>query len=74
MLAKTTAVKRVMKTDNSNRSYDDADRAALLLRVNNAVVSSLTLNDLIETISVCLKSVVHPDFAVLHLHDPSPTA
>ena len=58
-------------TKIDGRSSDENARASLLLRVNNAVVSSLNLSELIDAISACLADVVAHDFAVLYLHDPA---
>ncbi len=48
----------------------DPGRAELLLEINNAVVSNLSLPDLIDSISGCLQQVLEHDFAVLYLYEP----
>jgi formate hydrogenlyase transcriptional activator len=59
-----------VKSD-AKKNFGDSERASLLLRINNAVVSNLDLGELIDAISGCLNEVVDHDFAVLYLHDPS---
>lgn len=41
-----------------SKLYDDSERAKLLLKINNAVVSNLDLRELLKTVSTCLKQVV----------------
>ncbi|MEP7340403.1 MAG: sigma 54-interacting transcriptional regulator [Acidobacteriota bacterium] len=67
----------VDNTLNFQRAYDaqqrlahERDRLQLLLEINNAVVSALDLRQLMETISPCLRRVVHHDFAGLLVYDP----
>lgn len=52
-------------------NFGDSERASLLLRVNNAVVSSLGLDELVDSISASLHEVIDHDFAILYLHDPA---
>ncbi|HKX29878.1 MAG TPA: sigma 54-interacting transcriptional regulator, partial [Blastocatellia bacterium] len=47
----------------------ERDRSQLLLEINNAVVSSLNLPELLEVISPCLRRAVHHDFAGLLVYD-----
>jgi formate hydrogenlyase transcriptional activator len=47
-----------------------ADRARLLLEINNALVSHLDLGQLMKAISTCLKREIPHDFAGIALHDP----
>jgi formate hydrogenlyase transcriptional activator len=47
----------------------ERDRVRLLLEVNNAVVSNLTLDDLFPAVSVCLRKVIQHDGAALVLVD-----
>lgn len=49
--------------------HEPANRSELLLEINNAVVSILDLRELLKAISVCLRRIVHHDFAALLLHD-----
>src|SRR5262245_24811210 len=48
----------------------ERDRVRLLLEVNNAVVSHLSLEDLFPAVSACLRKVVQHDGSALILHDP----
>jgi formate hydrogenlyase transcriptional activator len=47
----------------------ERDRVRLLLEVNNAVVSHLSLDDLFSAVSVCLRKVIQHDGAGLALFD-----
>lgn len=47
-----------------------ADRAHVLLEVNNAIVSHLDLPHLLRAISACLRRLIPHDFAGLALYDP----
>jgi len=46
------------------------DRSQLLLEINNAVVSTLDLRELLKVISLCLRQVIPHDAALLTLHNP----
>jgi formate hydrogenlyase transcriptional activator len=46
------------------------DRVRLLLEVNNAVVSHLSLDDLFPAVSACLRKVIEHDGSGLILYDP----
>jgi formate hydrogenlyase transcriptional activator len=48
----------------------ERDRSQLLLEVNNAIVSRLSLPELLQTISACLRRVMPHDFAALEFYDP----
>src|SRR5262245_42378432 len=48
----------------------ERDRVHLLLEVNNAVVSHLSLDDLFRAVSACLRSVIEHDGSALVLFDP----
>jgi formate hydrogenlyase transcriptional activator len=48
----------------------ERDRVRLLLEVNNAVVSQLSLEDLFPAVSVCLRRVIQHDGSALVLYDP----
>ncbi|MCI0355581.1 MAG: GAF domain-containing protein, partial [Acidobacteria bacterium] len=48
----------------------ERDRVRLLLEVNNAVVSQLSLDDLFPAVSACLRKVIPHDGSALVLHDP----
>jgi formate hydrogenlyase transcriptional activator len=48
----------------------ERDRVRLLLEVNNAVVSHLSLEDLFPAVSACLRKVVQHDGSALVLCDP----
>jgi formate hydrogenlyase transcriptional activator len=48
----------------------ERDRVRLLLEVNNAVVSHLSLDDLFPAVSVCLRKVIEHDASALVLFDP----
>jgi formate hydrogenlyase transcriptional activator len=47
----------------------ERDRVQLLLEVNNAVVSHLSLDDLFPAVSACLRRVIHHDGSALALVD-----
>jgi len=47
-----------------------ADRARVLLEINNAVVSHLDLADVLKAVSTCLKGEINHDFAALALYNP----
>jgi formate hydrogenlyase transcriptional activator len=49
----------------------ERDRLRLLLEVNNALVSTLDLRELLSAISACLRRVMNHDYAGLALFDPS---
>jgi formate hydrogenlyase transcriptional activator len=49
----------------------ERDRLQLLLEVNNALVSTLDLRQLLSAISACLRRVMNHDYAGLALFDPS---
>jgi formate hydrogenlyase transcriptional activator len=49
----------------------ERDRLRLLLEVNNALVSTLDLRELLSAISACLRRVMNHDYAGLALVDPS---
>jgi formate hydrogenlyase transcriptional activator len=48
---------------------EERDLSKMLLDLNNAVVTSLDLQDLLTAISPCLRQVIHHDFAGLLLYD-----
>src|SRR5215475_2160681 len=48
----------------------ERDRVRLLLEVNNAVVSHLSLDDLFPAVSTCLRRVIEHDGSALVLFDP----
>jgi formate hydrogenlyase transcriptional activator len=48
----------------------ERDRSQLLLEVNNAVVSHLSIPELLRAISACLRRVMPHDFAALEFYDP----
>jgi len=48
----------------------ERDRIRLLLEVNNAVVSQLSLEDLFPAVSACLRRVIPHDGSALVLYDP----
>jgi formate hydrogenlyase transcriptional activator len=49
----------------------ERDRLRLLLEVNNALVSTLDLHQLLSAISSCLRRVMNHDYASLALYDPA---
>jgi formate hydrogenlyase transcriptional activator len=49
----------------------ERDRLRLLLEVNNALVSTLDLHQLLFAISACLRRVLNHDYASLALYDPA---
>ena len=48
----------------------ERDRLRLLLEVNNALVSTLDLHQLLTAISACLRRVMNHDYASLGLYEP----
>jgi len=56
---------------NFRRAELERDRKRLLLDINNAIVSNLSLEDLLKAISDTLDKMVHHDAASLSLYDPS---
>ena len=49
----------------------ERDRLRLLLEVNNALVSTLDLHQLLIAISACLRRVMNHDYASLGLYEPA---
>jgi formate hydrogenlyase transcriptional activator len=49
----------------------ERDRLRLLLEVNNALVSTLDLHQLLSAISSCLRRVMNHDYASLGLYEPA---
>jgi formate hydrogenlyase transcriptional activator len=49
----------------------ERDRLRLLLEVNNALVSTLDLHELLAAISACLRRVMNHDYASLGLYEPA---
>jgi len=49
----------------------ERDRLQLLLEVNNALVSTLDLRQLLSAISACLRRVMNHEYASLALYDPT---
>ena len=47
-----------------------ADRARVLLEINNAVVAHLDLAQVLKTVSACLRREIKHDFAALALYNP----
>jgi formate hydrogenlyase transcriptional activator len=47
-----------------------ADRARVLLEINNAVVSHLDLAEVLKSVSACLRREIKHDFAALALYNP----
>jgi formate hydrogenlyase transcriptional activator len=48
----------------------ERERLDLLLDINNKIASSLDLRELFKAISLCLRSVLHHDYADLAFYDP----
>jgi formate hydrogenlyase transcriptional activator len=48
----------------------ERDRLRLLLEINNALVSTLDLHQLLTSISACLRRVMNHDYASLALYEP----
>ena len=55
---------------NFQRAERERDRFQLMLNINNAVVSHLDLNQLVKTISECLRDIVPHDSAGIALYEP----
>src|SRR6185503_14371604 len=51
----------------SRRRYE---RERLMLEINNAVVSQLSLRELIRVVSTCIRNVLQPDVTGISLYDP----
>jgi formate hydrogenlyase transcriptional activator len=49
----------------------ERDRLRLLLEINNALVSTLDLHELLAAISACLRRVMNHDYASLGLYEPA---
>ena len=49
----------------------ERDRLRLLLEVNNALVSNLSLHDLLTAIADCVQRVMHHDFTAMTLYEPA---
>jgi formate hydrogenlyase transcriptional activator len=49
----------------------ERDRLRLLLEINNALVSTLDLHQLLSAISACLRRVMNHDYASLGLYEPA---
>src|SRR6185503_992084 len=56
-------------TDLVSELTRERDRIRLLLDVNNAVVSHLSIRDLLRAISACLRRVIRHDFAAVTFYD-----
>jgi hypothetical protein len=56
--------------DNHPSGRLTADRARVLLEINNAIVSNLDLAQVLNAISACLRREIKHDFAALALYDP----
>jgi formate hydrogenlyase transcriptional activator len=54
---------------NFERAERERERCQLLLEINNAVVSSLDLRDLLKVISQCLRQVIPHDASLLTLYE-----
>lgn len=54
----------------ADRSLSTANRAQVLLEINNAIASHLELAPLLKAVSECLRSAVPHDFAGLAIYDP----
>jgi len=48
----------------------ERERARLLLEVNNAIVSHLSIPELFKAVTVCLRRVIRHDFAAMTFYDP----
>ena len=55
---------------NFQRAERERDRVQLMLKINNAVVSHLDLNDLLNTISASLRDLIPHDLAGIALYEP----
>ena len=55
---------------NVQRAERERDRFQLMLEINNAVVSHLDLQDLVKTISACLRDILPHDSAGIALYEP----
>lgn len=68
------AVENTLNFERAHRAEQEAqrrfERERLMLEINNAVVSHLSLRDLLKAISHCLRQVIPHDAALLSLHDP----
>jgi formate hydrogenlyase transcriptional activator len=69
------AVDNALNSQNA-QSYQqelarERDRLRLLLEVNNALVSTLDLHQLLSAISACLRRVMNHDYASLGLYEPA---
>src|SRR5690348_11555067 len=54
----------------SPSAHTTADRARVLLEINNAIVSHLDLGRVLKSVSQCLRREIKHDVASLALYDP----
>ncbi len=68
------AVEHTLNVEHARQAEQEAqrrfERERLMLEINNAVVSHLSLRDLLKAISLSLRRVIHHDAALLTLHEP----
>jgi formate hydrogenlyase transcriptional activator len=68
------AVENTLNFERAHQAEKEAqrrfERERLMLEINNAVVSHLSLRDLLKAISISLRCVIPHDAALLTLHEP----
>jgi formate hydrogenlyase transcriptional activator len=68
------AVENTLNFEHARQAEQEAqrrfERERLMLEINNAVVSHLSLRDLLKAISLSLRRVISHDAALLTLHEP----
>lgn len=70
----TVAVENTLNFERAHQAEQEMqrqyERERLMLEINNAVVSHLSLRDLLKAISLSLRRVIPHDAALLTLHEP----
>src|SRR5262245_35645925 len=69
-IAVSNALKFERAREAEQQAKRQSERLQLLLEINNAVVSTLDLRELLKVISLCLRQAIPHDEALLTLHDP----
>jgi formate hydrogenlyase transcriptional activator len=68
------AVENALNFERARRAEQEVrrqfERERLMLEINNAVVSHLSLRELVRVVSTCLREVLQPDLTGLSLYDP----
>src|ERR1051325_3297986 len=65
----TPETRNAPETPSARRSVGEAERARVISEVTKAVVSNLSLHDLLLAVSACLRQYFNHDFASVVLYD-----